>query len=278
MLLKGRDGYHRYSPIKNSNNKVTKGKRLLKLQSNISLTSLEKHLPTLLDLDLCHFDKDGGFFMVGSKKINQQFKSYKKIPITVGKNLRETKGNVNAVLIIANLYRQTSQIDKKITLNKAYKQEKKGLPLNSRQAYLLKKARQNKNINLDSLNKVENLVLSNKGISNLITGLLRDSNKNSVSHGGYWRKVLEKRGFILSRRRYKTIWSEKISYQRFLEMRSYFKSIHGFVTYKNGRVVKPIVSEVLSPNVDYINTTLYNTSILNSIYSRKLGVEGHTSC
>lgn len=274
MLLHGRNGYHCYSPIKNKNNKTTTGIRLISRQSNISITALKTHLPTIIEMGLGKYMNNGGFILLGVQKIKHKFHSYKKIPIRIGKNLRETKGNVNAVMIIANLYSQTTQIDKKITLNKILRQEAKGKStLTKSQVNILKRAKANKDINISELNKVENIVLSNKGISNLIRGCNRKENKNSMSHGGYWRKVLQKRGFIYSRRRYKTIWSKKISYSEFLNMKSYFNSIHGFVTYKNSRVVKPIVSEILLPNLDIIDSSLYNTKYILSNYIKYTAVE-----
>lgn len=273
MLLKGRDNYHCYTPIKNSNGKLTKGKRLISKQSGVSLTALEKNLPILINLGLCHHMKGGGFHLAGQQKIKHKYNSYKNIPIRIGKNLRETKGNVNAIMIIANGYKQTKQIDKKITLTKALRQEAKGLPLSHKQTKLILNAHKSKNVNLDNLNKVENIVLSNANISNLITGCERGENKNSISHGGYWRKVLEERGFIHSRRRYKSVWNEQMSYNEFLSRKKWFTEQFGFVTYKNGRIVKPIVSEVMFPNLDIIDNNIYNTNIIVNIYNIKNGVE-----
>lgn len=273
MLLNGRNGNHCYLPFKNSNGKITSGKRLVSVKSGVSLTAINTHVPTLVKLGLCSFMKGGGFILIGQQKIKHKYNSYKNIPIKIGKNLRETKGNVNAVLIIANLYRQTRQIDKKVTLNKALCQEKKGISLSSNQVKLLKRARKNKFINLDELNKVENTVLSNKRISNLIRGLESHENNHSVSHGSYWRKVLQKRGFIYSRRRYKTIWAQKISYTRFLSMKKWFNENHGFVTYKNGRVVKPIVSEVMLSNLDIIDNSIYNTKYIVYNYNKNNQLE-----
>lgn len=274
MLLKGRNGYHCYNPIVNKNNKVTTGIRLLSRQSNISITALKTHLPTIIEMGLGWYMNNGGFILLGEQKIKHKFHSYKKVPVRIGKNLRETKGNVNAVMIIANAYSQVSQIDKKITLNKLLRQEAKGkFPLTKGQISILKRAKADENVDLANLNKVENIVLSNQGISNLITGSERDLNPNSVSHGGYWRKVLQKRGFIHSRRRYKTIWAKKISYTEFLSMRNYFKELHGFVTYKNGRVVKPIVSEIMLPNLSIIDNSIYNTKYIIDNYNNLNFVE-----
>ena len=118
---------------------------------------------------------------------------------------------------------------------------------------------------------MENTVLSNLKIDELITGFESNQTQNSVSNGGYWRKVLVERGFIASRRRYKTLWGDKISYEQFVSMKKWFTEQYGYVTYKNGRVVQPIVSEVMVLNGS-IDTSIYNSSILNN---KILGVEGH---
>lgn len=273
MLLHGRNGFHCYLPYKNSNGKFTKGKRLISKQSGVSLTALNTHLNTIVELGLGEHMKCGGFKMAGRQAIINKYHKRKFVPIKIGKNLRETKGNVNAVLIIANLYKQTKQIDKKITLNKALCQEKKGLPLTSGQASSILRGYKNESIDLDNLNKVENTVLSNKGISNLIRGVKSEDNKYAMSHGSYWRKVLQERGFIYSRRRYRTIWAQKISYSKFLSMKEYFNEQHGFVTYKNGRVVKPIVSEVMLPNLDIIDSNTYNTKYILDNYNKSTEVK-----
>ena len=273
MLLNGRNGYHCYLPIKNSNGKITKGKRLISKQSGVSLTALNTYLGTIIELGLGEHMKCGGFKMAGRQAIINKYHKRKFIPIRIGKNLRETKGNVNAVIITSNLWNQVKQIDKKVTLNKILCLEKKGSVLTSAQRGLLKNARKNKSINLDELNKVENTVLSNKGISNLIRGLERGVNKNSISHGSYWRKVLQERGFMYSRRRYKTIWAQKISYKEFLSMKKWFNEKHGFVTYKNGRVVKPIVSEVMLPNLDIIDSSIYSSKYILDKYNNSTQVE-----
>lgn len=271
MLLYGRKGFHCYLPETNSNNKITKGKRLISKNSGVSLTALDTHLQKLVDLGLCSHMPNGGFILLGQQKIKHKFNSYKNVPIRIGKNLRETKGNVNAVLITANIYRQVKQIDKKVTLNKALCQERKGLPLDASQARAILRAHRNERVDLDNLYKVENTVLSNQGFSNVIRGRERGDNYNSVSHGGYWRKVLQERGFVFSRRRYRTIWSQKISYTEFLSMKKWFNEQYGFVSYRKGRVVKPIVSEVFLPYTDIIDNTIYNSKYIISNYTR---VEG----
>lgn len=273
MLLYGRNGFHCYLPYKNSNGKLTIGKRLISKQSGVSLTALNTHLKTIIKLGLGEHMKCGGFKMAGRQATINKYHKRKFVPIRIGKNLRETKGNVNAVIITSNIWNQVKQIDKKITLNKILCLEKKGSFLTSAQRAILENAHKNKSINLDGLNKVENTVLSNKGISNLIRGVESSKNKNSLSHGGYWRKVLQDRGFIYSRRRYRTIWGQKISYKEFLSMKKWFNEQHGFVTYKNGRVVKPIVSEIMLPNLDIIDSNIYNTKYILDKYNKSIEVE-----
>jgi hypothetical protein len=264
MLLKGRDGFHCYTPVKNSNNKVTKGKRLISNQSGVSLTALDRYLPEVVAAGLGSHMKNGGFILTGRQKLIDKNNGKRKyVPIKVGKNLRETKGNVNAQLIISNITRQAKQIDRKVTLNKAVCQERKGNHLSAAQISVLKNARK-REVDLNDLKKVENTVLSNKRIADLITGHISDDDNNRVSKGSYWRKVLEERGFMVSRRRYKTIWDKKISYSEFLSMRDWFYQEHGFVSYKNGRIVKPIVSEVMIPN---LYTSTYSSKYILSKYS-----------
>lgn len=276
MLLYGRKGYHCYLPYKNENNKITKGKRLISKQSGVSLTALNKHLPVLIDMGLCKFMPCGGFTMTGKKKLKKLNKKKKSVPVRIGKNLRETKGNVYAVPVLARLFRQTKQIDKKITLSKAKCRAEKNRSVSQKDAELLLKAHKSKFIDLDKLKKVENIVLSNVGISEIMGG----DCKNHMVRGSYMRKLLENRGFIFSRRRYSPVSPEKISYQQFRASKNWYMEHFGFVTYKNGRVVKPIVSEVMPLTLpsfirDY-NTTYIKDRYTNSINNNMESLQKHS--
>jgi len=260
MLQNGRNGDHCYMPIVNTNNKKTSGKRLISRNTGMSLSALNTYLPILEELGICYPVGNGSYHVVGANKIDRLFNNKKKVPVVIGKNLRATKSNVFKVLMTANLYRQANAIDKNITLHKAKRRVDRGLPVSIKECQLLKNFYK-KDSERDLPKKVENIVLSNMGISNLITGAKKALGHKTVSQGSYWRKKWQNEQFIHSRRRYTTISETKISYAEFKATKKYLNETFGFVTYKNGRVVKPICSEVLLVSEGIIDSS-YNTSII----------------
>jgi len=265
MLLNGREGSHYYAPYKNSNNKITKGKRLISKKSGVSLTALNNHLQTLLDMDVCHFTENGGFFMNGKKSINNKYKKNKRVPIQIGKNLRITTGNAMAVMLYSNAYSQMKMIDKKKALGKALRRTEKGLPVSVNLNNLILKAHK-EGMGLDNLHKVENIILSNQGIVKIVNNVEYANNKKDISRGGYIRKMMEDRGLMFSRRRYKTLWDKTISYEKYLSVKPFFENEYGFVTYKNGRIKKPIASEIMLPNMKH--SIEYNTEAILKNYEK----------
>ena len=239
MLLKGRNGNHRYEPYKNSNHKTTSGYRLLSKQSNVSYTALKKYVPRLVELNLCWFDQDGGFFMKGLSKVQQQSNNQKGkvIPIKINKNLRATVANVKAVVIIANLWRQQNKIGKNQTLYKAIKASAHR-PLSKSEYSAIKNA-VIKGICIENFTMVEKTVLSNMRIALLLRGELTSS---SVSVGSYWRRKLTEAGYISSQRRFEVVYDHKVTYEQYRAYKPQLEAIHGFVTYFRGKIVKPIVS------------------------------------
>lgn len=271
LLLKNRNKGHSYVPIKNNNNKLTKGYRLLSKETGISLNTLKTYVPSLIEMGLCHFTDSGGFFMLGREKVQEKYNNWRKktVPIRLGETYLKTASNVRAALIIAKIFRQQKVIDYKVTLNKALKAAQKGIPLNKQQHDMILRASKRKDLDLENLGKVENTVISNISIARHLSGAKDYKVQNEVSKGSYWRSNLQKEGFILSRRRYKSVWSKKVSYLQYMSMRSFFYEKYGFVTYKNGRVVKPIVSEVGVVS-DNISTNIsYNTIYYINIYNNK---------
>ena len=62
-LKKNRNSVHSYQP-----HDGLKGYRMLKEYTNISQSVLRKNIPLLMELGLCRFLRNGGFFMLGNEK------------------------------------------------------------------------------------------------------------------------------------------------------------------------------------------------------------------
>lgn len=271
-LLKYRTEGHCYRPIHGLS-----GYKLLRLQTGVSENTLRDVIPLLIGMGLCLFTDDGGFFMLGREKVNKlnYNKKGKMVPVTIGKTFCETKGNVRAIPIISNINRQQKMIDKKVTLNKALKALEKGRTISNEDAKAVLRAHKSKNIDLANLNKVENTILSNKRISELITGDMGEVNDKKVSHGHYWKKVLRERSIITTRRRFECLWDKKMSFQEYLRHKKVFNEMYGYVTFRKGRIVRPIASEVgvnfQKPNKSY-NSILYSNIYNNiNIDNREVG-------
>lgn len=248
-LLATRNAIHCHSFYKNSNNKRTSGYRLLAKNSGLSINTLKKYVPDLIELGLCRFTDNGSLLMTGKKKLS---KKKKFVKVIIGRNLAETKNYVNGIIICGNIRNQRTLIDKKITLSIILCKLAKDIPLTKKECRLYKNAVKNGGINLHDLKKVENTVLSNSRISDLITHNL----SQSPSLGTYYRKKFVENGQILSRRRFKRVVDHKMSWEHFISIRKSLYDNYGFVTYRKGYVVQPIASEVAIP---YDISSRYNS-------------------
>lgn len=271
-LLKYRTEGHYYAPSNGLS-----GYKLLKVQTGISENTLRGIVPTLIGMGLGYFTPNGGFFLTGRKKVNELFenKRGKMVPVTIGKTFCETKGNVGAIYIITNINRQQKMIDKKVTLNKVLKALEKGRPVSGEDAQLILNTHKGKKIDLENLNKVENTILSNKRFSELITGDSGEKTDKKVSHGHYWKKMFENRSIITTRRRFECLWDKKMSFKEYLHHKKAFTEIHGYVTFRKGRIVKPIASEI---GANFQKPSLsYNTILYTNIYSNNKETLGEVS-
>ena len=273
-LLHNRNNSHCYVPFKNkSNNKTTSGYRLLARENKISLNTLKKYVPLLMEESICYFTKGGGFFMVGAKTLAEQYnnKKNKKVCIHIYDSLVDIKTSVMAVPIMTNIIvSQTKSIDKKLTLSKTKMALKKNYNVSLKQFKKLEKAIE---AGYDFSSVQNNTILSVNGLERIL-----ESVGNGSYDGKYWKKKLVENGYLTFRRRFKSLSSKTMSYQEYLKHKPYFE---GHITYTNGRICKEVVSEV-SPTVNYngIDYNPYNSKYMNSILnkSKNRGGEVVTSC
>jgi hypothetical protein len=270
ILLKNRNNGHCYVPIIHSNNKKSVKYRLLSNETGVSYNVLKRNVDTLISEGLCYFTKSGGFFMLGKDSVNTltKNKNKKRIGIKIGKTLCETKLSVRAVMVLSNIKTQQRKIDSKVALRKLKMALDNNRPLSRKQLQKRKYLEKN-GISLEVKNLVQITTLSNNGFAKVLYSKGKE-HKNNISKGNYWKEKLIEGNFIRCRRRYKTLWDKSISYQEYLKHKPYFEKTYGYVTYKNGRVVQHIISEIGK----YENTTIsyyneYNTTIYNNLYNTK---------
>jgi hypothetical protein len=90
ILKTSRNGEIKYYSHKSKNNKFVGGFSLLRSKTNLTLHSIKKYVPILIDMGLCFIDKNGDFVMIGNEKIKDLYNSRKLVPINIGVNLSET--------------------------------------------------------------------------------------------------------------------------------------------------------------------------------------------
>lgn len=258
ILLSSRNRGHCFAYHQNSNNKFTKGYRMLALHSGLSMHTLKKYVPRLVEMGLCRFTRNGSLLMRGRRSLGTR----KSIRIQLGNNLAEVKTFIKGIPVLANIRAQRSMSDKKVTLKIIISKVKRDIPLTKRELKIYKAAQKNPRLDLENLNKVENTILSNKRISELVTY----NQSQSPSLGTYYRKKFHQNGQMVSRRRYKRVIDHRMSHGEFMNIRKSLYDNYGFVTYRKGYVVRPIASEVAIPH-DLLPS--YNTlTIIDYIESR----------
>lgn len=220
---------------KAKNNKFVSGYSLLRAKSNITLSTLKKYVPILIDKGLVRFDEVGNVFILGGDKINTLYSTEKVVPIKIGKNLIETAYNSYFVRIHASHRQQRKQIAKKqsqkelllqVVSPKSSSEYKKALSLKKR---------------LEKTGKIIEItdmpILSREGFSKL--KFKKDTTKIvSKSSGFYYKKVLKSRGKITTKRRFEKVMP--MSYLEYRNCKNYYNN--SSYTYINGYLSIELIS------------------------------------
>lgn len=230
-----------YKPIKHkTNNKTTKGYRLMSRFSGISIPTLKNLVPILEEMDLVHFDKKGGVHLAGRKKTDTI--GGKLVPIKMGDKFTDTKTFASYVIIRSNLDRQKKQFEKKRRLSEGMRAIKNGSFI-SKKVYKLIKSLEKEGIkSIKDLKMVENRILSNAKIANLVGVDYKEDTQKS--NGSYFKRRFKDFGLIESRRRFRKIHDERVSFSEYSKWRDLYRSNQDNVTWKNGFISEEIASEV----------------------------------
>ena len=114
VLKTSRGGEVKYYAYTSKNRKFISGYSLLRAKTILTLHTIEKYVPTLIDMGLCFIDKNGDFVLVGNQKLKKQYNN-KLLPIKIGVNLTDTAYNSLAVRVFSMEKTQKTQIEKKQT-------------------------------------------------------------------------------------------------------------------------------------------------------------------
>ncbi len=248
ILKTSRNNEIKYYAYTAKNNKFISGYSLLRAKTNLTLHSIQKYVPSLIDMGLCFIDKNGDFVLLGNDKLKLKYNS-KLVPIKIGSTLTETVYNSLTVRLFSAEKSQKTQIEKKQTRSEIIAYGSKKLS-----KYYDKKYGHNLEVN-------EKTVLSLQGF-----GDLKHGNNNNIkdikSCGAYYKKKLREKGIIKTNREFKKL--EKSTYSDYLQMKKYF-SIGRKITYKNGWIVEEQISSFSTVSCfSSVITVLEPTTILTN--------------
>lgn len=217
------------------NNKFVSGYSLLRAKSNISISTLKKYVPILINKGLVRFDEMGNVFVLGGDKINILYSTEKVVPVQLGKNLVETAHNSFYVRIHALYGAQKKQIAKKKSQKELLLQVASPKSATEyKKALRLKKQLEEKGKVIEI---VDTPILSREGFSKL--RFKKDTTKMvSKSSGFYYKKILKDRGSISTRRRFEKVM--KMTYSEYNNCKNYYTS--SSYTYINGYLSIELIS------------------------------------
>lgn len=218
----------KYFSYKSKNGKVVSGYNLLRNQTPLSLHTLKKYIPILMELGLCRFDSNGDFVLLGNNKLKNTY-GKKLVPIKIGEKFTDTKYNCMLVRLYACQQNQKKEILVKQNRRELLEQGLHNPKSNSEHKRALKVQKKYG----DKIEVTDNCVLSNAGYGRIIK---EDEN---TSKGSYYKRRLKDKGLISSCIRLKAI--KKVSYNSYIQ---YKRVLEGGrrLTYKNGYMCEQLVS------------------------------------
>lgn len=250
----------KYYAYKSKNNKFVAGYALLRAKTNLTLHTIEKYVPLLIDMGLCFIDKNGDFVLLGNEKIKTLYSSRKLVPVMIGANITETVLYSFSVRSFSAEKKQQTEINKKLTRSEIIKQGAN--PKNLRE---YKKAQRILKTFGEVTNLNEKTVLSLEGF-----GVLKHTENNEIkdikSSGSYWRRKLKNANIIKTKREFKKL--QKMSFAEYLIFKKYgqLKNRH---IYKNGYLVEEIISSFSTKTVIFEDKEDVVIPIVKEEYKKK---------
>ena len=218
----------KYFSYKSKNGRLVSGYNLLRNQTPLSLHTLKKYIPILMELGLCRFDSNGDFVLLGNNKLKNTY-GKKLVPIKIGEKFTDTKYNCMLVRL-----HSCQENQKKEILIKQNRREilKQGLH-NPKNHAEHKRALKVQSKYGDEIEVTDNCVLSNAGYGRIIK---EDEN---ISKGSHYKRRLKDKGLISSCIRLKAI--KKVSYSSYIQYKRVLEN-GSRLTYKNGYMCEQLVS------------------------------------
>lgn len=240
ILKTSREGEVKYYSYKAKNNKFVSGYSLLRAKTKISLNTLKKYVPVLIEMGLCNFDVNGDFILLGNTKLKKMY-SRKLVPVLIGKSLLETSYNVISVRLHSKESYQKKEIAKKLTRSEQLKQG--SVPHRLLNANAGKRALKYSYSESEEKAIIEKTILSLQGFSKL-----KDGSLDNKSKGFYWKNKLKQKGLVKTKREFTK--KEKMSLEEYRFLKGNF-SMEKNETYYLGHLVEETVSSFYA--IDLIN-------------------------
>lgn len=228
-------GNGRFYSYKSKNNKIVSNYALLRKHTNISLVTLKKYIPILIELKLCFFNTSGDFILIGNEKTKQKFNSKKLVPIAIGKNIITTAYNVYFVRVHSSEQKQNKAIEKKRNQSELLKRAD-----NPRSLKELKAVRKIQK------NRKEKGFFIEKCVLNINSYCFLKCNEEKKSKGSYWKQKLINKKLIQTKRRFELI--KKMEYKEFKQLKANC-NLNRSIVYYNGFLAKELVSEFSTMSV-----------------------------
>jgi hypothetical protein len=227
------DKHSKYYAFTSKNNKTVTNYSLLRNKTNISLITLKKYIPILIELELCFFEENGDFVMLGKNNIDNIKKTKKLVPIQIGKNIINTAYNVYFVRLHSTELKQNKAIEKKHNQRELLK--RKDNPRSLKELKLIKKLE--RKTSSDSFD-------IDKSVLSILSYSFLKCNEEKKHKGCYWKNKMIKKNLIVTKRRFKII--DKISFTGYVNFKKFSdnKDLTKKLVYINGYLCEELVSEI----------------------------------
>ena len=219
--------FHKNGEIKYYN---VKNYAELSKRTTISITTLKRYIPILIDLGFCRFESQGDFYVIGNNKLNKLYKKgkLKLVPIEIA-TYKQTKMFSFRVRILRMEQNQKNTIDIKSNRNNIIAKGSRRQFLSKLEFKQLKNLKK-KGISITDIN--DKVILSIQGYYKLKSG-----KQNKGNNGQFWKAKLIEAGIIKARRVQELI--TKCDKEEFKALRGYDKSLF----YYKGGVYRELISE-----------------------------------
>jgi len=230
----------KYYAYKAKNNKTVSGFSLLRAKTNLSLNSIHKYVPFLIEEGLVTFN-NGDVVLLGNNKLKEKYNHNKLVPIQIGKNIIDTQYNSLSVRLHSSKRKQEAMIRKK--------RHRREVLVQGKDPKTLKQLKASKSYIKRFGEKIEitdKVILSNSGYAILKGG----ATTNAKSKGDYWKRKLKEKGLLKTKRQFDRI--KKMSYVEYKQFKLHNDElVQGKYTYIRGYLVKETAALMIPINKIY---------------------------